>query len=116
MGQRALVVVLVVMALAAGGAVGVWAGSRGVMGFHPPTMTADGAAGEQVITLESGGVSYGVKGSVAWTDVSGSFHSDGWPDCLPLGVEVKQIAFTGGWVWSGDVGEARILWIDCRGH
>jgi hypothetical protein len=114
--SRAARLVVVVLAVVVAGAVGVWAGSRGVIGFHPGTMTADGSTGDKVITLESGGVSYGAKDSVAWTDSLGAIHDSGWPDCLPPSTVVKGVTFLGGMVWYGDVGQAEILWVDCRGH
>ena len=45
-------------------------------------------------------------------------HEDGWPDCLPKLQEVKGVRIAAGILYLGDTGngEARVVWVDCRGR
>ena len=113
--RRLLVVILAAIAFAGG----LYLGSTGLIGFHPPTMTGDGVVGDHVVTLYPDGntanSSYGVKGSVAWRDAKSADHADGWPDCLQPLQSVTGIRFTGATVWDDDTAVGRILWVDCSG-
>ena len=80
---------------------------------HPPVMVGSGYVGEAVATLFAGDAAYGFRSSVNWTDVNGSFHDGGWPDCLPRLQEVSGIRFAGEWQWVGDSATAEIVWVDC---
>jgi hypothetical protein len=116
MRNSAVVVIAALVLAAATFVVGPQLGSTGLIGFHPGLLHGDASTGESVMTVESGGTSYGFRNSVAWTDATGSLHDSGWPDCLPKTSEVKDLAFRGGWVWIGDNGGATVLWVDCEGR
>ena len=104
----------IVLALAAFG-VGVFVGSLGLIGVRPPLMLGDGYAGERQVSITVGDTVYGASDSVAWRDAGGSEHMDGWPDCLHPGT-VSRIPIRAAVVWSDNVGQAQILWVDCSGR
>jgi hypothetical protein len=83
---------------------------------HPglTTYTASGYVGADVASFQVGDTTYGFRSSVAWTDRAGTEHDGGWPDCLPRLKSVQGVKFGGAVVWHGNVGEALVLWVDCR--
>jgi hypothetical protein len=107
-------VVAVVMAAAAFGA-GYWVGSDGGK-IRPSIYTGDGYAGADQTSLTVGETTYGFKSTVMWTDSDGSFHQDGWPECLPKVSEVKNVRFAAAVLWVEDIGSAQVIWVDCRGR
>jgi hypothetical protein len=109
--QRA--VLAVVVGVAVFGA-GIWLGSY--LTTHPQVQVADGSTGDNVASFEVGGTTYGFRSSVTWTDAQGAWHEGGWPDCLPKQQAVKGIHLAVATLWTGDVGEAQVLWVDCRPH
>jgi hypothetical protein len=94
---------------------GIALGAPGAAGLRPALMTADGTVGQQVATFEVGDTFYGFRASVPWRDAAGSEHDGGWPACLAPG-EVTRVSFRGAVVWSGSVGQAEVLWVDCSGR
>ncbi len=52
-------------------------------------LTGTAIVGNHVASIRADDTYYGVRVSVAWFDTSGSFHEDGWPDCLTSGSEVN---------------------------
>ena len=110
-----LIAVVAAVALAFGG--GWWLG-HGDGKLHVPVMYGDGYVGIHVVSLFVGDTAYGAKGSIRWTDSAGTLHADEtWPACLPDTTEVKHVRFAGATLYFGDdgVGEAMIIWVDCRG-
>lgn len=103
-----------------GGAVIVAAVLGFALGSHGngvATMSGNAYVGDHVASIKSGDRYYGVRDSVAWFDASGSFHEDGWPDCLgPAGSEVGvrfgalPVTVPGSGLTFYDV-----AYIDCRG-
>ena len=79
-------------------------------------MELEGRAGvgERVATIESGGWSYGLSQSVAWIDASGSFHEDGWPDCLGSAGNTTNVRFGAVEVKVDSVGFRAVVYVDCR--
>lgn len=75
---------------------------------------ANGQVGADVASFQVGDMTYGFRSSVAWTDRAGTEHDGGWPDCLPRLQSVEEVRFGGAVVWHGNVGEALVLWVDCR--
>jgi hypothetical protein len=71
------------------------------------------AVGDHVATIESGGWSYGLSQSVAWIDASGTFHEDGWPECLGSAGTRPNIRF--GAVSVPSLGIRAVVYVDCRG-
>jgi hypothetical protein len=69
------------------------------------------AVGEHVATIESGGWSYGLSESVAWIDASGSFHEDGWPECLGGAGTRANVRF--GAVAVPSIGIRAVVYVDC---
>lgn len=94
---------------------GVGLGASGAAGLRPALMTADGYVGTQTATFSVGDTSYGLRASVPWRDAAGSEHDGGWPICLAPG-QVSAVRFRGAVVWSGDSGQAEVLWVDCLGR
>ncbi len=113
MRTRLVPALVIVAAVCVALAVGVAAGSAGVVGVRVPVSVGDGMVGEQVATLWIGDTAYGAKSSVAWRDASGSYHDSGWPACLSTPGEVKSVHFIGAMVWHGSGGNGTILWVDC---
>jgi hypothetical protein len=109
---RAIVVVSCLLIGLTGLGVGYVLGAAN--GSHPPVYVGSGYVGSDVVSLQVGDTVYGFRGSVAWTDRSGSFHADGWPDCLPHLQEVGNVRFAATTEWFGDVGVTRVSWVDCR--
>jgi hypothetical protein len=70
------------------------------------------AVGDHVASIESGGWSYGVRESVAWVDASGSFHEDGWPECLGSAGNAANVRF--GAVPVTSLGIRAVVYVDCR--
>ena len=96
--------------------VGYKAGGNGQL--QVPIVVADGYVGADQASFQVGNVGYGFQSTVEWTDSSGSMHEDGWPDCLPKLQEVKGVRIAAGILYLGDTGngEARVVWVDCRGR
>ena len=108
-----MLMVVVVVAVAAFG-VGYWIRGDGEM--HPPIYTADCSTGAAVASCQVGDTTYGFRSTVSWTDSTGSFHDDGWPECLPHMQTAKAVRFAANVVWVGSMGTSRILWVDCQSH
>jgi hypothetical protein len=85
-GPRSYTVWIGVAAIALAVVVGFAFGSRR---SDVATMTGTAMVGNHVASIKSGDTYYGVRDSVAWFDTSGSFHEDGWPDCLTSGSQVN---------------------------
>jgi hypothetical protein len=105
---------VVVAAIALIAAFGVGYFVAGVNGAHPPVYTGGGQVGDSQASFQVGDTTYGFEDSVAWTDRSGSFHDGGWPDCLPKLQSVTGIRFAATTLWLGNVGVAKIVWVDCQ--
>jgi hypothetical protein len=72
--------------------------------------------GNRVASINSGDSYYGVRDSVAWFDASGSFHEDGWPDCLTHGSEVGvQFGVVPVTAPESALTFNDVIYIDCRG-
>ena len=70
--------------------------------------------GDAEVSAQVDGVTYGLSGALPqWIDADGSTHSGGWPTCLPWRTQAR-ISFGGAFVYGPTVGDARILWVDCR--
>jgi hypothetical protein len=108
--QPLVVLVVAVAVVAAFGAGYIVAGANGA---HPLVYTAGGQVGEDQASFQVGDTTYGFEDSVAWTDSTGSFHDGGWPDCLPKLQAVTGIRFAATTLWVGNVGVAKVLWVDC---
>ena len=93
---------------------GFWVG--GERATHLPVLIGDGVVGEDVATFQVGDVSYGFRADIAWRDRGGVEHAGGWPDCLPKLTEVKALRFSATTLWYGNVGSARMVWVDCQGR
>jgi hypothetical protein len=82
--------------------------------------TGDCYAGMQVASCTADGVTWGVRGQVAWTDATNVGRGGGddpseWPACLPPMQEAKGVRFAGAWLPVGPSGlAATIVWVDCR--
>jgi hypothetical protein len=109
------VAIAVVIAVAAFN-VGYKAGGGGQL--QVPILVADGYVGADQASFQVGDITYGFQSTVEWTDSSGSMHEDGWPDCLPRLQQVKGLRIAAGIIYLGDTGtgEARVVWVDCRGR
>ena len=77
-------------------------------------MELEGRAGvgEHVATIESGGWSNGLSQSVAWIDASGSYHDDGWPECLGRAGNTTNVRFDA--VEVPLLGSRAVVYVDCR--
>src|SRR5919106_457016 len=67
--------------------------------------------GDHVASIESGGWFYGLSESVAWIDASGSFHEDGWPECLGSAGTRPNVRF--GAVAVRLLGIRAVVYVDC---
>jgi hypothetical protein len=72
------------------------------------------AVGDHVASIESGGWTYGRSESVAWIDASGSFHEDGWPDCLGRAGNRPNVRF--GAVAAPSLGIRAVVYVDCSSN
>jgi hypothetical protein len=70
------------------------------------------AVGDHMASIESGGWFYGLSESVAWIDASGSFHEDGWPECLGSAGNRLNVRF--GAVAVTSLGFRAVVYVDCR--
>lgn len=93
---------------------GIWVGDY--RATHPQIYVADGYVGENVASFEVGDTTYGFRSSVNWTDSQGAFHDGGWPDCLPKTQQVQGVHLAVTTLWTGEVGQAQVVWVDCRPH
>jgi hypothetical protein len=75
---------------------------------------ANASSEGKVASFEGGSWTYGVRGSVAWIDESGTFHEGGWPDCLTERTTNARILVTPRTVDVGDTGIRPVLAVDCR--
>jgi hypothetical protein len=100
----------------------------GLGSLNPAIRTSTGVAysnggyqnvGSLVITPEAsvitGGWAYGMEGAVPlWQDSEGSWHDEGWPDCLSTPGN-HRITF--GWVSvvtpGGGPGSREVVWVSC---
>ena len=105
-----LVAVIAIAAFGAGYLV------RGIGGVHATMYVGDGHVGADQATFEAAGTYFGMDASVAWTDDTGTYHDGGWPSCLPKEQVVSGVRFAGATIWSGDIGQARVTWVDCQVH
>jgi hypothetical protein len=65
-------------------------------------------------SIEVGDWTYGIPADVEWTDVSGSRHDRGHPDCLPpLGI-IENVRFASVDVNVEGLGWRPVIWVDCR--
>ncbi len=97
----------IVVAVAAGFAVGSWRSGPAV--HAGMAQSAEGA-----ISVESDGWWYGIPFDVAWTDRQNSFHERGRPVCLPPSVAPIPVTFTAVEVSTGAVQWRQVVWVDCR--
>jgi hypothetical protein len=67
--------------------------------------------GDHMASIESDGWFYGLSDSVAWIDASGSFHEDGWPECLGSAGTRPNVRF--GAVAVPSVGIRAVVYVDC---
>jgi hypothetical protein len=68
--------------------------------------------GDHMASIDSDGWFYGVSDSVAWIDASGSFHEDGWPDCLGSPGTRPSVRF--GAIDVPTLGIRAVVYVDCR--
>jgi hypothetical protein len=94
--------------------------SVGLAGFligsgRSDLMDLEGRAhvGDRMASIESGGWFYGLSDSVAWIDRSGSFHEDGWPECLGGPGTRPNVRF--GAVTVPSLGFRAVVYVDCSG-
>ncbi len=73
--------------------------------------------GEQQLSIEVDGWTYGAEGSVpSWIDAEGSWHDGGWPDCLQGKVgQSVAIRFQARKVTVDGMSWRPIVAVDCRG-
>lgn len=71
--------------------------------------------GDHEASIRVDGWSYGIPGSVAWTDSAGVLHDGGWPACLaPIGSRVP-IEFQAVSLSTPDQRTLRpVTWVNCR--
>jgi hypothetical protein len=112
--QRTALAVLFVLVGVGTFVAGIWVGDY--RATHPQIYVADGYVGQNVASFDVGGTTYGLRSSVNWTDKLGAFHDGGWPDCLPRTQAVTGVRLAVATLWTGDVGEAQVVWIDCQGR
>jgi hypothetical protein len=105
---------LLVTAIAVVAAFGAGYVVSGVNGAHPPVYTGAGQVGEHKASFQVGDTTYGFEDSVAWTDSAGSFHDSGWPECLPKVQSITGIRFAATTLWVGNIGVAKVMWVDCE--
>jgi hypothetical protein len=78
-------------------------------------LTGSASVGNTVASIEAGGSYYGVSGSVAWIDATGSFHDDGWPACFGEVGSTTTVRFGALDVTLPDGGGFRqVVYVDCR--
>lgn len=110
------VTVVVVFALAFGAILGAsWTSLRHDLGgWH----TASGHVGTRKISIAYDGWTYGATGSVgAWIDSRGSWHDQGWPDCLQVAAgSTVRVRFAAHRVTVDGTSWRPIVAIDCRGE
>jgi hypothetical protein len=102
------VLLIAVVAFAAG----YWVGSD--RATHLPIYTADGYVGANQASFQVGDTWYGFESTVSWTDSGGTFHDDGWPECLPQLQEVKGVRIAAAVLWVDGIGVSRVVWVDCQ--
>lgn len=105
----AFVVFLLAIGLALG--FGLGAGKAAPRWQQTP---ANANAENKVASFQGASWTYGVRGSVAWIAEDGTFHEDGWPDCLNERTTNAFILVTPRTVEIGDTGIRPVLAVDCR--
>jgi hypothetical protein len=72
------------------------------------------SVGSHVASIQVGDRFYGVSESVAWIDASGSYHDDGWPDCLGPAGTTSTVRFGAEDVELPDGGGFTVVvYVDC---
>ena len=102
--------------IVAGAAFGLGARVGADAATHPAVLVGDGYVGADEASFQVGDTVYGFRSAVNWTDSAGSFHDQGWPDCLPKLQAVRGVRFVAQTVWLGTVGTTDVVWVDCRGR
>jgi hypothetical protein len=65
--------------------------------------------------MRSEGALYGVSETVPWIDAAGSFHEEGWPECLRDPGTTRNVGFGVSTVTVPDVLEfTSVVYVDCR--
>jgi hypothetical protein len=78
-------------------------------------LTGRAGVGDHVASIQVGDRFYGVSESVAWIDASGSYHDDGWPDCLGPAGNTSTVRFGAEDVELADGGGfTAVVYVDCR--
>jgi hypothetical protein len=116
MRGRRTVPALVAWMLLVGAGFGAGWFARDGIAHGAPVFEGAGRAGADQATVFVGDDAYGFESSVSWTDAAGTFHGDGWPECVPHNQDVTHLRFAGMTVWAGDsgIGTDQIVWVDCR--
>ena len=112
----ALIPLALVIAIAGiiGFGVGVQVGAGPRMSEVKEFRDVPAYAGDRQVSATADGVTYGVSGDVPWVDASGSYHDNGWPECVPFRTQ-SRITFGGAVIYGPTrTGSARIVWVDCR--
>lgn len=105
---------LLVIAGLVGAAVGYMAGRTfPPAGAVPHTGIVVGS-GENGISVEADGWTYGIPLDVAWMDGSNTLHDGGRPDCIPPGVGRIEIRFYSLDAAIAEVGTRPVVFVDCR--
>jgi len=65
-------------------------------------------------SISTDGWTYGLSSDISWTDVHGSIHGGGLPDCLPPLSSVEGVRFAWVEVSVEGAGWRQVVWIDCR--
>lgn len=106
--RSTIAVIVIVLA----GTAGFILGSRN---SGPVVHSGVASPAQGAISATSDGWTYDVPLDVPWTDVQGTFHETGRPDCLAAGANANvPIAFASVDV-SADGNEWRqVVWVDCR--
>ncbi|GAA5143699.1 hypothetical protein GCM10023340_09700 [Nocardioides marinquilinus] len=96
------------------GGVAFLAGAASAGPDEPSWQTGTGYVGEEIVTVESDGWSYGATDSVdTWWDEEGTLHSGGWPSCLTPGPH--QVRFVAADLEIDGIRTRPIVAVDCRG-
>jgi len=110
---RGMFVLGVVVIVAVSGVVGYALGIDGPRTRH---LQGRASVGDGTATIRSEGMLYDVPRSVAWIDATGSFHEDGWPECLgSSGTTTGDLRFGVTDVSVPDApGFTSVVYVDCR--
>lgn len=106
---------IVVLAFAVAALVALAGYAFGASRSSDRAMTGVAHIGDHMASIEADGWFYGLSDSVAWLDASGSFHENGWPDCLRPAGATKTVRFGAARVTTPEVAGFRpVVWVDCR--